>query len=93
MFDDVFQKHNAHCERVVSAKMGELEGRLSKLLSGCAKETCVRDESDVLVVFLSGVEARSREEHKALVEALNANTEATNAQTNLVEAVCGEVKR
>ena len=92
MFHDVVQDVREHVESVVSEKMGELEGRLSTLLSGCAKETCVRDESDALKVLLAGVEMRFREEHTALVEAINAHTEATNAQTALLEAVCGEVK-
>ena len=92
MFDNVVQDVRAHVEGVVSAKMGELEGRLSMLLSVCAKEASVRDGSDALKVLLAGVEMRFREEHTALVEAINAHTEATNAQTALLEAVCGDVK-
>ena len=92
MFDDAVQDVRAHAEAVVSAKMGELEERLSKLLSGCATEASVRDEADALKVLLAGVETRFREEHAALVDAINAHTEATNAQTALLEAMWGEVK-
>ena len=74
MFDDVVQDVNARVECGVSAKMGELEGRLSKFLSGCAKEACVTDEVDALKVLLAGVETRFREEHTALVDAINAHT-------------------
>ena len=92
MSDDVVQDVRARVETVVSAKMGEVEERLSKLLSGCAKEASVREEADALKVLLAGVETRFREEHAALVEAINAHTVATNAQTALLEAVCSEVK-
>ena len=91
MFDNVVQDVRAHVESVVSAKMGELEERFSKLLSWCA-ETCVRAESDALKVFLAGVETRFREEHGVLIDAINAHTAATNKQTALLEALCGEVK-
>ena len=92
MFDDEVQDVRAHVESVVSAKMGELKERLSMLLSGCAKEECVRDEADALKVLLAGIETRFREEHTALVDAINAHTAATNAQTALLEALCDEVK-
>ena len=92
MFDDVVQGIKADVESAVSAKVGELEERLSMLLSSCAKETCVRAEVDALKVLLAGVETRFREEHTALVEAFNAYTQATNAQTALLEVLCGEVK-
>ena len=71
MLGDVMQDGRPHVESVVSAKTGELEGRLSKLLTGCAKEASVRVESDVLKELLAGVETRFREEHVALVEATN----------------------
>ena len=92
MFDDVVQDVRAHVERVVSAKMDELEERLSMLLSGCAKEASIMDESDALKALLAGGETRFREEHKALVDAINAHTQETNAQTALLETVCHEVK-
>ena len=92
MFDGVVQNARAHVESVVTAKMGELEERLSKLLSGCAKDACVRDESDAMEVLLAGVETRFREGRAALVEALNALTTATKAQTALLEALFHEVK-
>ena len=71
MSDGVVQDVRAHVEAVVSAKMGELEDRLSGLLSGCATEASVRDESDALKVLLAGVETRFREEHRVLVGAIN----------------------
>ena len=92
MFDDVVQDVRAHVESVVSAKMDELEERLSMLLSGCAKEASIMDESDALKALLAGGETRFREEHKALVDAINAHTQETNAQTALLETVCHEVK-
>ena len=92
MFHDVVQDVREHVESVVSEKMGELEGRLSTLLSGCAKETCVRDESDALKVLLAGVETRFRDENTALVEAINEQKAMTMAQTALLEALCHEVK-
>ena len=85
MFDDVVQDVRAQVVSVVSAKMGELEDRLSKLLSDCAKDARVRDESDALKGLLSGVEMRFREEHVVLVEAINELTAATKAQTALLE--------
>ena len=92
MFDDVVQDVMTHVESVVSGKVGELDERLSMLLSGCAKEASVRDEVDALKVLLASVETRFREEHTALVEAINAHTAATKAQTTLLEALCGEVR-
>ena len=89
MLDDVVQDVRAHVESVVSAKMGELEERLSKLLSARAKETCVREEADAPKVLLAGVETRSQEEHTALVDVIDEPTAATNAKTNLLEALCG----
>ena len=71
MLDDVVQDVRAHVERVVSAKVGELGERLSTLLSGCATDASVRDGSDALRVLLAGVETRFREEHRALVGAIN----------------------
>ena len=76
---------------VVSAKMGEL-GASFQVLSGCATDASVRDESDALKVLLAGVETRFREEHTALIVAINAHTAAMKAQTSLLEALCGEVK-
>ena len=75
MFDDVVQDVRAHVETVVSAKVGELEERLYMLSSGCAKEARVKDESDALKVLLAGVETRFREEHAALVEAINVHAQ------------------
>ena len=92
MFDNVVQDVRAHVESVVSAKVVELEERLSKLLSECAKEASVRDESDALKVLLAGVETRFREEHTALIDAINALAAATNAQTALLSALCGDLK-
>ena len=92
MLDDVVQDVRAHVESVVSAKMGELEERLSKLLSGCATEASVRAESDTLKVLLAGIETRFLEDHEALVDAINAHTAATTAQTALLGALCGDVK-
>ena len=66
MLGDVVQDVRAHVETVVSAKMGVLEERIFGLLSGCAKDASVRDESDALKVLLAGVETRFREEHAAL---------------------------
>ena len=88
LFDDVVQDVRAHVEGVVSTKMGELEERLSMLLSGSATERCVTDESDALNVLLAGVETRFMEEHAALVEATNEQKAVTNAQTALLEVVC-----
>ena len=82
------QDVRAHVETVVSAKMGVLEERIFGLLSGCAKDASVRDESDALKVLLAGVETRFQEEHAALVEATNEQKAVTNAQTALLEVVC-----
>ena len=92
MFDDVVQDVRAHVESVVSAKMGDLEGRLFKFLSGCATDASVRDGSDALKVLLAGVETQFLEEHMVLVDTINAHTAATNAQTALLGAVCDDVK-
>ena len=62
------------------------------LLSGCATETSVRDESDALKVLLAGVETRFLDEHTTLAEALNEQKAMTNAQRSLLEALWGEVK-
>ena len=92
MIDDVCQDVKAQVDGVVSAKAGELEERPSKFLSSCATEVCVRDEADSLKELLGGVETWFREEHAALVDAIGAHTAAMNAQTALLEALCGKVK-
>ena len=92
MLDDVCQHLKAHVESVVSAKMGELEERLSMPLSGCAKEAWAKDESDALKVLLAGVETHLREEHAALVDAINEQKTMMSLQTSLLEALNGEVK-
>ena len=92
MFDDVVEDVKAHVERVVSAKVDELKERIAGLLSVCAKETSVREESDAMKALLSGIETRFREEHALLVEAINGHTEATKEQTKLLEALFGEAK-
>ena len=51
-----------------------------------------REEADALNVLLAGVETRFREEHEVLVDAINAHTAVTTAQTALLGALCGEVK-
>ena len=61
-------------------------------MSGCAKETCVRDEADALKELLAGVETRFIEEHAVHIDAITERTQATNAQTSLLEALSGEVK-
>ena len=86
------QDVRAHVESVVSAKIDELEGRLSMFLSGCAKEASAREEADTLKVLLAGIETRFREEKTVFVDAINVHTAATKAQTSLLEALCGEVK-
>ena len=63
--------HHACVECFISAKVGELEWRLSTTLSGCAKDASVRDKSDAPKELLAGVETRFREEHAALVDATN----------------------
>ena len=92
MSGDVVEDVKADVESVVSAKTDKLEGRVSELLSGCAKEASVREEADAVKALLAGVETRFREEHAVFVEAINAQTAATKAQTSLLEALCGEVK-
>ena len=92
MFGDVVQDVKAHVESVVSAKMDKLEERVSELLSGCAKDATVREEADTVKVLLAGIEMRFREEHSVFVEAINAHTAATKAQTSLLEALFNEVK-
>ena len=57
--------------------MGELEGRLSMFLSSCVTDANVKDEADALKVLLAGVETRFREEHAALVGAINAQNAMT----------------
>ena len=71
--------------------MGELEVRLSKNLTGRAKEVSVRKEVDALKVLLAGVEILFREEHTALVNAFGAHTAVTKAQTAPL-CVCGEMR-
>ena len=92
MFDDVVQDVRAHVESVVSAKMGELEGRLSRRLSVCANEASVRDGPDALKVPLAGIETRFREEHAALVEVLTEQKAMTKSQTAQPEVLCRDVK-
>ena len=92
MLDDAVQDVRAHVESVVSAKTRELEERLSRILSWCAKDASVKDEADALKVLLAGVETRFREEHTALVGAISAHTAMTNAQTALLEALSRDVK-
>ena len=82
--------HHGSCRDRRLGKEGRLEEGLSNLLSGRAKETCVSDGSDALKVLLDGVETWLREEHAALVKAINAHTVATTAQTTLLEVLCGE---
>ena len=92
MFGDIVQDVKTDVESVVSAKIGEQTESLEGLLSGCAKETSVRGESDALKVLLSGIEMRFREEHAVLIEAINVNTAATKVQTGLLEALYNEAK-
>ena len=92
MSDDVVEDVKAHVECVVSAKMDELNERVSGLLSGCAKKANVKAESDALKTLLSGIEMQFGEEHAALVEAINAHTVATKAQTSLLDALRNGVK-
>ena len=92
MIDDVCQDVNAYNERVIATKMGELEERLSRQMSGYATEKCVKAESDALKELLIGVETRFGEEHAALVEATNELKAMTKAQASLLEALCGDVK-
>ena len=92
MSDDAVEDVKARVEGVVSAKMEELCERISEILSGCSKEANVREESDALKTLLCGIEMRFREEHRALVEAINAHTTATKAQTSLLEELCNEAK-
>ena len=54
MSDGVVQDVRAHVERVVSATMGELDERLSMILSGGAMETHVKEGSDAPEVLLAG---------------------------------------
>ena len=44
-------------------------------------------------MHLAGIETRFREEHTAVVEAINVQKETTNGQTALLGALCSEVKR
>ena len=92
MSDDVVEDVKVHVEGVVSTKMDELYERISGLLSACAKEANVKAESDALKTLLCGIEMRFREEHAALVEAINAHTAATKAQTSLLDALFSEAK-
>ena len=92
MFDDVVQDVRGHVETVVSTKTGKLEERLSKLLSGCAKEASVMDEADAVKVLLAGIESRFLEEHAALIEATNEQKAPPKEQTSLLEALWSEVK-
>ena len=92
MFDGDGQGNNKHVEHVISTKTEELEGCVLRLLSVCATETWVKDESDALKVLLAGVETRFREEHAALVEAINEQNAMMNLQMNQLDALCSEVK-
>ena len=89
---DVLQDVNMYVEGGVSSNMDELEERLSELLSGCAMEKYVRDESDALKVLLAGVKRRFREGHAALVMATNKQRPLKNAQMTLLEALSREVR-
>ena len=51
-FDDVVQNVREYVESVVSAKLVEVDGCLSKTLSRCAKDAIVRDEADTLKVLI-----------------------------------------
>ena len=51
-----------------------------------------KDESDALKVLLAGTETRFREEHAALVDAINEQKAMIKAQTALLGALCGDVK-
>ena len=78
-------------ESVISTKTGHLKESLDGLVSKCAEETNVREESDTMKVLPSGIDMRFRDEHAALVEAINAHTAVMNAQTGLLEVLCNEV--
>ena len=78
MVDDVASDLRVHVERKILAKMDEVKEFLSGVLSCCAKETSLREESDT-VKILSGIEMRFREKHVVLVEAISAHTLATKA--------------
>ena len=65
--------------------MEELNELFSGLVSCCAKESSVSMESDALKTLRVPIEVRFREEHAVLVEAINAHTAATNAQTCLLK--------
>ena len=67
MFDDITQDVKAHVEKIVSAKIDELNERVSGLLSCCAKESSVSMESDALKTLLSGIGMRFRDEPSVLV--------------------------
>ena len=54
---------------LISAKVGDLEERLSMLLSSRAKEMC-HGKADTLKVLLGGVETRFEDDHAALVDAM-----------------------
>ena len=92
MFGDIMEDYKAHVEKVVSTKMEELNERISGLLSACSKETSIKAESDAVKAQLAGIEMRFRQEHIALVEAINAHTASTDSQTRLLEELCNEVK-
>ena len=92
MLDEVVEDVTARVERNVTARMDELKELLSRVLSCCAKETCVREESDTVKVLLSGIEMRFRAEHGALVEAINAHTLATKVHSSHLEVLCKEVQ-
>ena len=55
-------------------------------------ESVVSAKTDAVKALLAGIETRFREEHTALVEAVNAHTGATKEQTNLLEVLCSEMK-
>ena len=91
--DGVVQDVRAHVERIVTAKMDKVEGRVLGLLSRCSTEVCVGDESDVLKVVLDGVETRFMDEHTALAKSTNEQKATTKAQSNLLGVLWGEAKR
>ena len=55
-------------------------------------ECVVSTKMDELKESVAGIETRFQEEHTALVDAINANTAATKAQTILLETLCIEMK-
>ena len=45
MFNDTTREVKAHFETVISTRNDEVKKRISGLLSGCSKETCIKEES------------------------------------------------